>query len=297
MVVGVIVLILGLSVPALSVWDARKREDAINLTVGLLQRVRTTAMTEKRVVGFFCYVRPEDQAQYLWPIEPQLDSVSDPTSATVTEDRFVLRDVEPFMLPLPMRLAPIAVACLDLEVHLQWTPEQLASNEYRDPADDGILPYTPNNGPDGAGTQYHRNFFVILFDRNGQVLRDRRAFIVDRDVTDYPPADLVDNRCGGQPSEHPGYRTGLAVTAPFDPVQGLHNAVVDNRCPPQPIHFGSADGVLIYDDDAFRQAITNYDPFSEPELPRDFLKQQSLPLYIQVQTGRVIAGEPEGPST
>ncbi len=52
-VVGIVVLVLGLSVPAKSVWESRKVQDAINLTGGLLSRAQSTAMIEHRSVGLW----------------------------------------------------------------------------------------------------------------------------------------------------------------------------------------------------------------------------------------------------
>ena len=59
---------------------------------------------------------------------------------------------------------------------LRWRPEQLEDDRLDDAPSD--LASTPEVGP---GTQYHRNFFVVLFDRDGRTTVNRRAFIVDRD--------------------------------------------------------------------------------------------------------------------
>jgi type II secretory pathway pseudopilin PulG len=228
-VIGIIVLVLGLAVPALSVWEGRKVQDAINLTGNLLKRAQSTAMTEHRVVGLFFYVEPEAQTQFVWPIEPDMD----PGAATETADRFVLRDTEPFMIPKPMRIVPASVLDTTLPVHLYWTAEQLASEVLRDPAD--ALADTPNDGPGSneLGTQYHRNFFVILFDRTGIVNSRRRVFIRDPDTDDYPFSATPTEVCGGAGGDsYPGFRTRLIVIED-------DNGVVDFDC--AAIHFQSAD--------------------------------------------------------
>ena len=145
-VVGIIVLVMGLAVPALSVWESRKVQEAINLTSSLLRRAQTKAVSEHSMLGLFFYIEPETGAQYIWPIEPAPDNKSpDPTSPRLTADRFVLRDVEPFMLPKPMRVVPASVLEEVFPVHLLWTPEQLVDDNLRDPPDDSLFPETPNN--------------------------------------------------------------------------------------------------------------------------------------------------------
>ena len=279
-VIGIIVLVLGLAVPALSVWESRKVQDAINLTSNLLKRAQSTAMSEHRVVGLFFYVEPETQTQMVWPIEPIINRGEE----SDTPDRFVLRDSEPFKIPKPMRIVPASVLDQTLPVDLFWTPEQLASEELRDPAD--IFPQTPNDDPimGEDGTQYHRNFFVILFDRTGIVNSRKRVFIRDRDTQDYPSSDTPTVPCGGGDS-YPGFRTRLIVN-------GVANAVVDDDCV-NPIHFQSADSVLIYNDEAFR-ALPRTDSPDYDDHHRRFLRQSSDPLYIHAATGRIIKGRTEG---
>ena len=287
-VIGIIVLVLGLAVPALSVWEGRKVQDTINLTSNLLKHAQSTAMSEHRVVGLFFYVEPETQTQFIWPIEPDMDA----TAPTDTADRFALRDTEPFKIPKPMRIVPASVLDETLPIHLFWTAEQLASEELRDAADP--FPHTPNKNPaTGAeGTQYHRNFFVILFDRSGIVNSRKRVFVVDSDakVVDYPSPGMPTDTCGLGVS-YSGFRTRLAVSDNSHPVVGLHNAVVDFAC--DEILFQSADSVLIYNDESFRALP---DPVSPDynDNHRRFLRQSSDPLYIHAATGRIIKGRTEG---
>ncbi len=285
-VIGIIVLVLGLAVPDLSVWESRKVQDAINLTSNLLKRAQSTAMSEHRVVGLFFYVEPESQTQFIWPIEPDMDL----TAPTDTADRFVLRDTEPFKIPKPMRIVPASVLDLTLPDHLFWTKEQLASEELRDPAD--TSPNTPNDDPTTGedGTQYHRNFFVILFDRTGIVNSRRRVFIFDPDTPGYPSSGAPTPPCRAGVS-YPGFRTRLIVSDAAYPITGWGNAVVDFGC--DPILFQSADSVLIYNDESFRALPSTNSP-SYNDNHRRFLRQSSDPLYIHAATGRIIKGRTEG---
>ena len=285
-VIGIIVLVLGLAVPALSVWESRKVQDTINLTSNLLKHAQSTAMSEHRVVGLFFYVEPESQTQFIWPIEPAMI----PAEATNTADRFVLRDTEPFKIPKPMRIVPASVLDETLPIHLSWTPEQLASEELRDPADTFLE--TPNNGAGASelGTQYHRNFFVILFDRTGIVNSRKRVFIRDPDTPGYPPSGTPTPPCGAGVS-YPGFRTRLIVSDAAYPIAGWGNAVVDFDC--DPILFQSADSVLIYNDESFRALPDPVSP-GYNDNHRRFLRQSSDPLYIHAATGRIIKGRTEG---
>ncbi len=289
-VIGIIVLVLALVVPALSVWESHKVQDAINLTGNLLKRAQSTAMSEHRVVGLFFYVEPESQTQFIWPIEPDMDSAA----PTATADRFILRDTEPFQIPKPMRVTPASVLNqAEFDDLLRWSAGQLADDDLRDsPSPADSTPAPPPASSQLPGTQYHRNFFVILFDRTGIVNSRRRVFIRDPDTDDYPTSATPTESCGGVGDSYPGFRTRLSVGDDFHPVVELRNAVVDFGCV-RPIHFQSADSVLIYNDESFRALpSTNSPDYNENH--RRFLRQSSDPLYIHAATGRIIKGRTEG---
>jgi len=288
-VIGIIVLVLGLAVPALSVWEGRKVQDAINLTSNLLKRAQSTAMSEHRVVGLFFYVEPESQTQFIWPIEPDLI----PAEATDTADRFVLRDTEPFKIPKPMRLVPASVLDqYEPDYLLRWSARQLADDQLRDlPSTDDSTPAPPPGPGALPGTQYHRNFFVILFDRTGIVDSRKRVFIRDPDTPGYPSSGSPTEPCGAGGDSYPGFRTRLIVSDNSHPIVGWINAVVDSDC--ESIFFQSADSVLIYNDESYR-ALPDPDSSGYNDNHRRFLRQSSDPLYIHAATGRIIKGRTEG---
>ena len=284
-VIGIIVLVMALAVPALSVWESRKVQEAINLTSNLLKRAQAKAASEHSPLGLFFYIEPETGSQYIWPIEPAVQNdPADPASPRLTADRFILRDVEPFKLPKPMRVVPASVLEEVLPVHLLWTEEQLADENLRDPPDDSVFPQTPNNnaitGEDG--TQYHRNFFVILFDRRGRLTTTRRAFIVDRSVGNYPDSSVPIEDCGASGESYPGFLTRLIVSDDPTLTRGLRYVVVDDDC--APIRFQTVEALLIY----------NQEEFDNQTDPRQYLRVSSQPLYIDSTTGRIIKGRPEG---
>ena len=271
-VIGIIVLVLGLAVPALSVWEGRKVQDTINLTSNLLKRAQSTAATDHRVVGLFFYVEPETQTQFIWPIEP--DMIRGEESETA--DRFVLRDTEPFKIPKPMRIVPRSV--------LGWTVEELEAEELRDPP-----PIDPGTGV--KGTQHHRNFFVILFDRSGKIDPGNRVFIVDPDTLDYPSSATPTEPCVAGSDSYPGFRTRVIVSDDSHPIAGWINAVVDFNC--EPILFRSSRRLLIYNDESFR-ALPSTDSPDYSDNHRRFLRRSSDSLDIHPVTGRIIKGRNEG---
>lgn len=293
MVIGIIVLVLGLAVPALSVWESQKVEQAINLTQALIQRVRIKAETDGERLGLFFYVEPRTQTQYMWSI----DRAPDKDNPSQTADRYILRDAEPFKLPKPMRVTPASVLDFGLDVHLEWSEWQLADDLLRDvPSSEFSTPWPPLNPAapqEPSATQYHRNHFVILFDKRGKIDPAGRAYIVDRDPEngDYPGPEVILTDCELGRKAYAGSRTGLYVSDKSISVEGLWNAVVDDDC--NPISFQGADAVMIYNDDAFR-ALPKVDSLDYNDQHRRYLRQASQPLYIHRVTGKIIKGEPEG---
>lgn len=270
-VTGVVVLVLSLALPAFTIWESRKVQDAINQVSGVVKAAQSRAMSDNTEIGLFFYIDPRTATQCVLPIAPALDASSPMTTA----ERFRLRDTDPFKLPKPMRVTPFAVlddGCDD-EDPLCWSPEQLADDNLRNVPDNASItigtpiPYDPDNGD--YGTQYHRNFFVILFRPDGSIAMNRRIVIWDGD-----PEPSVSNLG----DEQPGFRTGLTVSS-------FANIVTDAET--RPISFAPTRGVIIYRNDT-------YDLFAEedPGLLRPFLEREGDPLFIHPRTGQVIKGQP-----
>lgn len=270
-VVGLIVIALTMAVPAFSVWQSRRVQDAINLTATVLKQARDTAIAESQEIGLFFYLEPQTNSQYIWPIE------RDRTAAL--PNVYVIRDTEPFRLPKPMRVVPLSVLRIYDPMSTYWAPEQLDDEKYRDEPSDA--PSTPTDDPSvtppAPGTQYHRNFFVILFDARGLLLPEQVVHVYDVDPDQAEDGD-----------EHPGFRTGLVVSGVNDPA--APNVIVDEGG--KPINFLSADGLLVYDNDQFL-AIPDHTGVN-PEARRQHLELFAQPLYIQGVTGRIIKGQIPG---
>jgi type II secretory pathway pseudopilin PulG len=268
-VAGIIVLVLGLTVPALQVWESRKREDAINQVNGLLKAVQTIALTERKPVGLFFFIDQDTQAQVVWPIEGAVSSASPGDTA----DRFVLRDSSTFILPKPMRVVPISIVNRDPSPIYNWDGPQLVSDDlYLPPGVQGG-PYLDSSGPEEIrGIQNHRNFFVILFDASGRLINDRdRAFY----IWDPDPVDFVEIPVPGT-ERHIGARTVLFVNNDSD-------LLADRNDEAMP--FAPATGVLVYDDLEFRTRGPQDDL-------KGFLSLIGQPLFIHRGTGRIVRGDP-----
>ncbi len=262
-VVGIVVIILVIAIPAFSVWESRKREEAINLVSGLLQTAQTQAMTGKKSLGLFFYVNPSDNAQYIWPIEPYPEP-TDVNSAKAAQFGYKIRGDSPFRLPPPMRVVPLDVLrCFDSDNLYGWRPEQLANNQLDDAPSasvDSAPFYDPATTPPTYGFQYHRNFFVVLFGADGRMVLYREVHISD---------------VSGE--------TKLPRTA--------EGVVKDNSGSGNPIRFFSVRGVIVYNDETFG-GTPSKDGTTEPQ--RDYLKVQGQPIYVHPLTGTVIKGTPQG---
>ncbi|MCG3138084.1 MAG: hypothetical protein HJJLKODD_01942 [Phycisphaerae bacterium] len=260
-VVGVIVALLLIALPALSVWESRKEQDSINTASGVLASAQATAITEQQTVGLFFYVDPRTGEQVIWPIEQRVD-LQLPNS---TANRYVLREIEPYRLPKPYRVTPASVLNETLPDPLNWSDIQLRNNNHRD----GTMPNPPAPGPP-VGTQWHRNFFVVLFDRTGRLKSgpDYRLFIQDPDLPSDPIA-----------GDHPGFRTHLEVKD-SSLGTGDADAVIDDLG--NPVEWLPVSSLLIYNDDEYQQRDR-----------RTYLRQAGRPLYIHPITGAIIKGEPE----
>jgi type II secretory pathway pseudopilin PulG len=282
-VLGVVVVALGLAIPAFSVWESRKIQDAINQTSGLLKSAQVKALTEHRTLGLFFYIDPDDGTQVIWPIEEAL--AIDSPEATV--DHFQLRDTAPFKLPAPMRVVPASVLEFAPPSPFYWTPEQLVKDNVYEQNPPGAPdpPYLPADP--ATGIQFHRNFFVMLFGETGSVITDRRVIIVDFEKQATLPAAVS-----------PGYRTRLLISGTDNTDYGA-GLIVDRNddIAAQPLLFVPTDRLLIYRDDVFRVQGDTQDLVNYNDNHKVYLRINADPLFVHKVTGEIIKGDrvpPEG---
>jgi type II secretory pathway pseudopilin PulG len=277
-VLGVVVVALGLAIPAFSVWESRKIQDAINQTSGLLKSAQVKALTEHRTLGLFFYVDPDDGSQVIWPIDEAL-AIDSPDG---TANRFQLRDTAPFKLPAPMRVVPASVLEFAPPSPFYWSPEQLIKdNVYEQNPPGAPFPTYDLADPAVDGTQFHRNFFVMLFGETGSVITDRRVRIIDFDKAATQPAAVS-----------PGFRTSLLTSGTNNVAYGP-GLIVDRNVDAgaQPLEFVPTDRLLIYRDDVFRVQGDPQDLVNYNDNHKKYLEINADPLFVHKVTGEIIKGD------
>lgn len=279
-VLGIIAVVMLLTLPALKAWDARKVPDAVNLLTGMMETLQNESATrlKGKQIGVFFFVDPATGRQLAWPIEE---------AATATQrNRFRLRDSEPFKLPKPIRAVPLPVLRDGLEPRLSWSDAQLANEDHQNSSlPDPTYDPADADGWQMDGTQFHRNFFVMLYE-DGRVdtSGDCQVFIADFNPTypdpgDYPPAQLIDPNNGDR---YPGFRTGLIVNPVQDPPVAWDNVIVEENG--NEIRFLCTNEIVIYDDEEFQN--------KPSDRRRVFIQQLGVGLTAHPVTGGVIKLKP-----
>lgn len=233
-------------------------------------------MSSNKEIGLFFYIDPRTGNQCIRSIEPAFDL----KSPEATAERFRLRDSDPIKLPQSIRVVPPEVLKTSDELLGQsaryWSPLQLVKNDVR-LVDILGLPDTPAPAPpyditDGwqdDGTQFHRNFFVIIFDKNGNLSTQRRAWIWDTDPEGVMPS-----------VQEPGWKTGLVVKrTPNLPVNlDYENGVINEE--DQPILFAPTTGVIVYRNDDFT-SLPQADDTDYNDDHRKFLAREGISFTIE----------------
>lgn len=173
--------------------------------------------------------------------------------------------------------------------------------------------------PPGDAAQLHRNFFTLLFDTDGTLRVGLDALIFDFDADADNLGDVTRLRVGygAAQAERVANMFDARNVDDTDMPKGILNHVglgglgvppadrtvpmlLDNNGPPDEdinpsytpenpgtaLNFLSVDGLLVYDDQLFREG-------ANPKEKRLSLLRTGIPLYINRQTGAVIKG-PEG---
>ncbi|MCP4591149.1 MAG: prepilin-type N-terminal cleavage/methylation domain-containing protein [bacterium] len=307
-VVVIIVLILGMAVPAFtSMWDQRKQSQALNLLHGSLRTVRAKAL-HKSEMGLFFYVDPVTQRQMIAPIVPDApnpdpesheyktdcsgelasgDPITDCITDFMAQDRFRVVEGDIHELPAPFRVAPRSILSL-----ATWPEMDIAHDAFDQPT----LSAT-------TGWPRHRNFFTVIFGANGRLTHGRNVLIHDIALRNQTNSAIkLDGR---------GKRTGLNVgdplnyyandfadpggsPVPLDPDgKSLYDIIVEmdlSAATPGPtqdaISFTSAGGLLLYDESTLTEIPYEAGSFFK----RDHLLDAGIPLYITRMTGEVVEG-------
>jgi len=281
LVVLVVVLVLVvLVVPATtSLWNERKVSDARNSLQGLLLNARARSIQAGgRETGLFFFLDPFD-VQRIAVIEQY-----DPSDVAL-QDVFHITGERDFSLPPPRRVVPRYVVDEDqAESTDNWRTFSDEELSWEDVSD---------SPPDGNTAQRHRNFFTLVFGGDGRPLVWRDVLIRDVDLDSDGTGDRTGLPIGSEREpEAPVLRyaslRGMPRELPLMPprtsaVRTDGNLLTTDRSSNPTAHnFPSVDGVLLYDEAAFRS--WNMD------LRRELLLRTSRPFYLHPLTGGVILG-------
>ncbi len=285
-VIGIIAFLAVVTLPAVSrMMEESRLADTENKIKGWLRSARSRAMNNKEA-GLFFYIQNGEQKAVF--IESEQDVAASPETA----DRFIVLEGVPLRILPPFRVVPRDTVIPDPERNVPdgqmvWSGGdlgELQSDDYRDMRQD-----------DENGAQNHRNFFTILFTKEGHLLSRDVVLIHDGDTA----TDLAsDTASGGEVIE--GTVTGLQVatvgqyqradgTFPQEfPGSSTLSAMVNNGRTPDDaaLNFPSMDGLLVYDDSVFSE-------YPDAQTKRKYLVDTGAPYYVSRQAGSVISG-PKG---
>jgi len=315
-VIAIVLVLLGLVLPSASqMWENRKVADAENVIQGLLVTTRARAQRPNATeTGLFFYL-DRSGAQQVVAIEqvnreaatsvaPECNNDHPASNPGMEYNREAWLDVfhvvgdSPYTLPPPMRVTPRYAVLPDASNMYTFTDDELANNDFEKPFSASF---------DVA--QRHRNFFTIIFDNRGEMRVWRPVLILDydRDHNDpIPRGDVTglpvgfDSSGNGKPNVNKYYDIDGSppLAWPFrgKPTGGGEKELIcylaidllSSSADPIAINFPSVDGLLVYDDSAFRDA-------GDPAAKREYLLRYGQPFYVNRLTGAVIRG-PQGES-
>jgi len=291
-VVAVILIILGLALPAASsLWEERKTAETVNTIQGLLMTSRAQAMQADAVeTGFLAYVDSQG-TQHLVSIEQRRDKLSDPNprwSDVFVIGEYPVPDGEEGLvsggadhtIPAPRRVIPRYAVELNPAGGTTASPDYFEDDELNN--DDFV-------DPPGDQAQRHRNFFTMIFSTDGQLQVGRNVLIQDINRISQVDTDATPR----------GDRTGLPVSpeAPksfYDAEDNeldldfvsddkfARNFIVGKAEDDKAVNFPSVDGLLVYDESLYSGLTVGE--------KRDFLIETAQPLYVSRWTGTLIVG-------
>lgn len=288
-VISIIMIILGLVLPAVSsLWQGRKKADAINTIQGLLMTTRAAALkTDGVQSGFFAFVDTKGVQRFV-------SIAQEPTmlGESAWQNIFVVTEGVDRALPPPLRVVPRYVVDdpsdpnhPGREPYEMFSDEELANNDFRTLPTSGIV----------NQAQRHRNFFTMIYSTDGQLIVNRDVLILDLDEDKDGVGDRtgltvdLDPKTADPPATVEFYVRDAATVdekKPLDPSDSTATVpflVVDPKDDTVALNFPSVDGPLVYDDSLF----TEMPDFTSK---RDMLLQTGQPLYVSRWTGTVIRG-------
>ena len=277
-VVSIIVVIMGITLPALtSMWDERRLTDAETTLQGLLMTTRARALSAQGVDSGLLFYVDSDGVQRILPIRQEMPG------DVVGQNVFAVMDEPGPRLRAPVRAVPryVVDAQDSSQTHLSFSEGELSNNDFLSPPQDS-----------DAG-QRHRNFFTLIFNGDGNLTPWRDVLVQDPDADDTGSGrglgDVTGLPVGADDSdpEVTQYATQNEGTKALDPLgnRGVSHLITDGDG--VAVNFPSVDGLLVYDDSLFKEAGGGNNAARDR---RDYLLRSAQPLYINRWTGAVIRG-------
>lgn len=300
-VVAIIVLLAAMVIPSVeSMWQQRKLSQVETLVRGLLQSARQRAIGQ-RETGLFFYVdavgaqrmlmierADETEAQRTdYGIPPLNDPPPDPPKVRIdllSTNRFRVVPDASYALPEPVRVCPVYAVFPDETTNkddfIRFSDAELANEDFQNP------PAASAKQP-----QRHRNFFVMIFSTQGQLVVNRAVLLYDEDgewldgsAKGHGLGDLTGLPVSEEMTQYLSAEDGAPVDIyPPDPKVGLvHLVTISDGSNDRAALFPGVAGLVVYEDNYFRQALTTE--------KRQFLLNEGRPYYVSPSTGDVIRG-------
>ena len=298
-VVAIMGIMLGLVIPGVSgLWAQRNESASENMLQGLLASARTRAIRTGGH-GLFFYVDADGAQRVVFieaePPGPPIEGYGDADDCDAASlpldcvdqvdavDRFRVVEGDIYTIPKPYRVAPMWALDADWSVN---PPNALW---------DVQLTIDSWGAARGADTpRYHRNYFVVMFNGNGELVVNRRVLIHDRDGQasgnpGYGYGDLTQMPVAAEISMtyEPGNATAVQINSSstgknpdlFDIIYLPREGAANNA---KAARFMSVDGLVVYDE-------SDMEGFDGEGRWR-ILTERGRPYFIGRYTGDVILG-------
>lgn len=283
-VLAIIAVLVAMIVPgANAMLRDRKITDAETLLQGMLKTARADALRAEAVETGLLFFVDASGRQRIVGLRKEARHIGEPA----WENVFIINADRSFALPDPIRVVPrYAIEPDDPQNQpRRFSDTELANNDFNQPP-------PPYNEP-----QRHRNVFSMIYAPDGQLVVGRDVLVLDEDADSDGFGDVTDMTVNqpqapaqkyytrdDQSKEFPPEKTGKTVPVLNPPPEEeFLFIVVDPDNAQTALNFASVDGLLVYDDDVFREQ-------SDPAGKRAYLLESARPYYVNRYTGEIIPG-------
>ena len=317
-VVTIILIVVGISLPSVtSMWEDQKISEAENKIQGMLMTTRSRSVSAAEGEHGILVFLDDDGAQRLVPIAQA--KIPDDVPFNQADayrlayiDVFAVQDARQTVLPKPLRIVPRSV----VNVPSGTTPSEMVFSDTELTGRTDWSDPVPSDDSELNQAQWHRNYFAMIFSADGQLLDRRNVLIQD--------IDAVGSAATSGPGQGPdgkGDLTGLPssydhendvplvskyydltddMALPLDPTGSIPTVTIPYLVVAKSgagatanqrdtaINFPTVDGILLYDDDQFREVAGPNGQFATEA--REFLLNTARPLYVNRNTGAIIRG-------